>query len=742
MAERMTEISPVAAVTRRGFIKGAAGITFVIGASGLVAACGTEREAEVLARFEANVWATITPDGRIAVMVAAAEMGQGPMTSLPLIFAEEADADWNDIVPVQVTELRKEYGNPFFGGIIYTGGSRAVDDYYLHLRRAGAQTRLLLMMAAAEHWQVPLGELSTEPSVVIHKASGRRLGYGDIAAFAEVPDTLPEITDADLKARADFRLIGRDMPRIDAPLKVRGAAQYAMDVRVPGMVYAAMLHAPVEGETPLRIDDTATREVDGVVDVVKIDNGVAVIGETVEATRFGKDLLDIEWTTTMPGQGHSSAATLAKYSKAANNLELKGTPWRAEGDVDAAFAGAAEIVTHEYLCDHVYHAQMEPLNATAFVNEAGDGADLWCGTQSQSLTMLTAAKTLGTTTEKIKLHQMYLGGGFGRRAELEPTYVIEAIQLSRHLKKPVKVIWSREDDLEGGWFRPSTAQLMRAGFDKDGNVIAWNHRMAGPSVLAFYNSWRWSKTGGKDVISMLGSEIPNYAIPNMLAEHVMLDRTARLSPWRGVGTGYTKFAVESFVDELAESRGEDPIEFRLERLLNNERARHVLRAAAAAAEWGKPRAEGRALGVGVAEYHGSVAAAIVEISVNRKSGRITPHDVWIAADPGLVVQPLNVETQIEGAVIYGLGQAIMERVTIERGQVEQSNFHDYHVMRMTDIPDIHVEVFSTDNHPTGVGELGLPMMGGAVANAFKALTGKRIRHMPLTPERVLEALRA
>ncbi len=731
----------MAAVSRRGFIKGAAGITFVIGASGLVAACGTEREAEVLARFKPNVWATITPDGRITVMVAAAEMGQGPMTSLPLIFAEEADADWNDIVPVQVTELRKEYGNPSFGGIIYTGGSRAVSGYYMPLRRAGAQTRLLLMMAAAEHWRVPLGELSTEPSVVVHEASGKRLSYGDIAAFAKVPDTLPEITDADLKARADFRLIGHNMPRIDAPLKVRGEAKYAMDVRVPGMVYAAMLHAPVEGETPLRIDDTATREVDGVVDVVKIDNGVAVIGTTVEATRFGKDALDIEWTTNTPGQGHSSAGTLAVYSKAANNLELKGTPWRAEGDFDAAYDAADKTLTAEYHCDHVYHAQMEPLNATALVNEAGDGVEIWTGTQTQTLTIMAAAKALGTTEDKIKLHQMYLGGGFGRRAELEPTYLLEAIELSKRLGKPVKVIWSREDDLEGGWFRPSTAQLMRAGFDKDGNVIAWNHRVAAPSVLEFYNSWRWSKANGRDGISMLGSENPNYGIPNMLVEHVMLDRTARLSPWRGVATGYTKFAVESFVDELAESRGEDPVEFRLNRLLNNDRAHHVLRAVAAAAQWGKTRAEGRALGVAVAEYHHSVAAVIVEISVNHKSGRITPHNVWIAADPGLVVQPLNVETQLEGGVIYGLGQALMERVTIENGQVEQSNFHDYHVMRMTDIPDIHVQLFSTDNEPTGVGELGLPMMGGAVANAFKALTGKRIRHLPLTPERVLEALK-
>lgn len=732
-----------AGLSRRDLLKATTGLTFVIGMSGVLAACSGGQVADTATGgVDPNVWLHIAPDGLITVQVPAAEMGQGPMTALPLILAEELDANWADIRPVQVTEIKKEFGNPFFGGIIYTGGSRAVDDYYMPLRRAGAQARRFLIDAAAAHWGVPAAEISTEPSTVVHAASGRRLSYGDIAGFAVVPESLPEVADSDLKDPKDFRLIGFNQARLDLPGKVSGQAQYAMDVQVPGMVYAAIQHAPVEGETPQAIDDSRTRAVAGVTDVVVLENAVAVIGTTVEATRLGKDLLDITWSETAPFRTANSEAVLADYSAAAHDLSRKGTYWSDHGDVDAAFGDAQDIVTAEYFADHVYHAQMEPLNATAAVNEAGDGAEIWCGTQSQTLTIMTAAKTLGTTQDKIKLNQMYLGGGFGRRAELKPTYLIEALQLSKTLKKPVKVIWSREDDLQNGWFRPATAQLMRAAFDADGNVVAWNHRMAGPSVLEFYNTIRWSKADGKDVISMLGSEIDNYRIPNVRAEHVMVGRQARLSPWRGVATGYTKFAVESFVDELAEARGEDPIAFRLNRLNISDRARRMVEAVAEASNWGGSRAPGRALGVSMVEYHHSVAAGVFEISLNERTGEVKVHNVWVAADPGRVIQPLNVEMQLEGSIIYGIGQALTEQVTIENGEVQQSNFHDYHVLRMNDVPDIHVQVFSTDNPPSGVGELSLPLTSGGIANALKALTGKRLRHLPMTGERVLAALKA
>ncbi len=732
----------MAAVTRRGFIKGAAGITFVIGASGLVAACEVAEEVAEATGIVPNIWLRIASNGVITILAPAAEMGQGSMTALPLILTEELDADWGHVKVEQISRAKKEYGNPRFGNLMYTGGSMAVSGYYTILRTAGAQARRILINAAAARWDVPAAELSTEPSVVVHKASGKRLSYGDIAAFAEIPETLPEITDADLKAPADFRYIGHDMPRVDVPLKVRGEAQYAMDVRVPGMVYAAILHAPVEGETPVSIDDAATREVAGVVDVVTLDNAVAVIGDTVEATRFGKDALSVEWTTNLPARKHGTESDLAAYSKAANNLELKGTPWRAEGDFDAAFAAADKKLTAEYHCDYVYHAQMEPLNATALVNEAGDGVEIWAGTQTQTLTTMAAAKALGTTPDKIELHEMFLGGGYGRRAELEPTYLLEAIELSKRLKKPVKVIWSREDDIENGWFRPLVAQVMRAGLDGDGNVVAWNHRLAGPSVLEFYNSVRWSMQNGRDVISMLGSELADYGVPNILAEHVMMDRRARLSPWRGVATGSTMFAVESFIDEIAHEQGEDPVEFRLKRLLKSDRSRHVLETVAEMAGWGKPRPEGRALGVAFAGYHASLAAGIVEISVNEKTGRIKVHKFWAVADPGTVVQPLNAQTQLEGAIIYGLSHALTERITIENGQVQQSNYHDYHVMRMAELPEIETRVLSTGNAPSGMGELGLPMTGGAIANALFTLTGKRLRRLPLTADRVLEAMKA
>ena len=733
---------PYTNLSRRNFIKGAVGMTFLVGTSGLLLACDSKQQAEVLSKFEPNVWATISSDGKITVMTPVAEMGQGSMTSLPLIFAEELDASWQDINPVQVVELKKEFGNPYFGGLIYTSGSRGVIDYFTPLRIAGAQVRQLLMMAAAEHWQLPLSELTTKPSLVVHAASGRQLSYGEIAAFAKAPDTLPEILEAQLRQPKDFRLIGHDTKRVDVPSKTNGLAEFAMDVQVPGMVYAAMLHAPAEGESPVKINETETLNVPGVQQVVVLDNAVAVIGITVEATHSGKELLEVEWSNEAPSRSWDSDDTLGEYSAAANDLSHAATSWRVDGDFDTAFGEAARQITSEYLCDYVYHAQMEPLNATACVNAAGDGAEIWCGTQSQSLTIMAAAAVLNTTTEKIKLNQLLLGGGFGRRAELEPAYVIEAVQLSRQIGKPVKVIWSREDDLRNGWFRPATAQLMRAGIDAEGQLTAWSHRMAGPSVLEFYNSRRWSVTNGKDIVSMHGAGILNYEIANIKVEHVIQDRTARLSPWRGVGMGYTKFAVESFVDEIAELLDEDPVEFRLKRLFKNERSRRVLEAVAEAANWGSQREAGRALGVAVCEYDVSQAAGIVEISVNEETGKINVHNVWVAADIGLVVQPHNVEAQLEGSIIYGLGQALTERVTMESGQVQQSNFHDYQIMRMADIPDIHVEVLASDVPPSGVGELSLPLTGGAIANAFNALAGKRIRHMPLTPERVLAALNA
>lgn len=731
-----------AGVSRRAFIKGAAGITFVIGASGLLSACDMAVEEAAVGELDANVWVNIASSGAIRIMAPAAEMGQGSMTALPLILAEELDADWADVDIKQISTPRKEYGNPVFGGFMYTGGSTAVRGYFEILRIAGAQARRILMEAAAGHWSVPVSELTTEPSVVIHGASGRRLGYGEIAVFAELPAELPEIGETDLKNPADFRLIGHDVPRVDIPSKVRGAAQYAMDVQVPGMVYASITHAPVEGEKALSVDDAETLKVDGVIEVVALEGAIAVIGETVEATRFGKDVLAVEWSETAPARKHGTETDFAEYSKAANDLERGGPSWREQGDVKAALASADKVIEREYFADYVYHAQMEPLNATASVNEAGDGAELWVGTQTQSLTTLAAAKTLGTTPDKIKLHEMFLGGGFGRRAELEPTYVIEALQLSKRLKRPVKVIWSREDDMRNGWFRPLVVQVMRAGFDKDGNVTAWNHRVAGPSVLEFYNSVRWSQSNERDVITMLGTEISFYDIPNILSQHVMMDRRARISPWRAVSTGYTMFAIESFIDELAHEQGVDPVAFRLEKLLNSDRSRHVLEQVVELAGWGVKRPEGRALGVAFAGYHTSLAAGIVEISLNRESGRIKVHKFWAVADPGLAVQPLNVEAQIEGAIVYGLSHALTEKITIEDGQVQQSNFHDYEVMRMADLPDIEVKVISSGLPLSGAGELGLPMTGGAVANAFFALTGKRIRKLPLTPDRVLEILKA
>ncbi len=726
-------------VSRRGFMSGAAGLTFTISVGTLATACDGVSDTSELASVQPNAWVTIHPDNTVTIMSPAAEMGQGSMTGVPLILAEELDADWDTVNIEQVNDNWAAYGNPFFGGILYTGGSTAISAYFKPLRVAGAQARRLLMEGAARKWGVPLAELTTRPSLVVHAASGRSMTYGEAATLVEVPEQLPEITDADLKPASEFRLISHSVPRRDVPLKVNGTAQYAMDVQLPGMVYAAVMRSPVEGETPVAIDDAETRKVKGVLDVVSLPYGVAVIGETVEATRFGKDVLSVTWTEDSEARKFDSTRDLAAYSKAANDLERTGVPWRDTGDAKAGLEAAAKVVQREYQCDYTYHAQMEPLNATAAVNEAGDGAEVWGGTQSQTLAILASARALGTTPDKIKLHAMLLGGGFGLRASLDQNFIVDAVLLSKEMKKPVKVIWSREDDVANGRFRPLVAQTMRGGLDEEGNLVAWNHRVAGPSVLENFNNFRWKQVEPKDVITMLGSEHTDYEIENFLAEHILVGRGARVAPWRGVATGYTKFAAEAFMDELAEEAGMDALEFRLKIL--DKRARKVMETVAEMADWGRKR-EGTSLGLASAGYHASKGAGIAEISVNRETGDIRVHNFWIAVDVGIPVQPFNIETQVEGAAIYGLSHALKERITVVDGRVQQSNFHDYQVMRMEDVPNIEVTIIATDNPPSAVGELGLPMTGPAVANAFWAATGKRLRSLPMSPDRVLEALKA
>jgi isoquinoline 1-oxidoreductase subunit beta len=694
-------------------------------------------EARADAPLAPNAWLTIAPDGGITIVSPAAEMGQGTFTTVPAIIAEELDADWSKVKPIFPPEWDdKKYGNPEYGSTFQTSASASVRGYFKPARIAGAQARRVLLDAVAAKWNVPVGELSTEPSVVLHKASGRRISYGEIAAFAKAPAELPKIGENDLKDLRDFRLIGQHVPRVEVPLKVTGAAKYGMDVQVPGMVYAAVLQSPYPGGSPETVDDSAARKVPGVSDVVKLPEGVGVIGDTVEGTQAAKSLLKVTWSGDAIGAHLDSERALEDFASIGRDKSREGVAYTKEGDAKAAMASAAKVYRGEYRTRYVYHAQMEPMNATATVSADGGSAEIWTGTQAATSLLNAVAKLLGTERSKITLNQHFLGGGYGRRGNHET--VLDAVRLAKAVGKPVKLIWSREDDVAFGKFRPMTAHYIEAGFDAEGKIVAWHHRVVAESVVAYTSG---DPTPRQDRIVMKGSPIPQYPIANKLAEHVIERRGARLSPWRGVGNGHNAFAVESFLDEIAKDQGKDPIALRLELSEGVPRMQTLLRAVAEMSDWKRVRTD-TALGVATMVKDDTLSAGVAEVSVDRASGKIKVHNVWCAIDAGIAVQPRNLAAQTEGSIIYGLGHVLREKIVIKDGRVLQSNYTDYEVARMSDVPNIEVKVVSTNNPPTGAGEDGLPVLAPAVGNAIATLTGVRLHELPFAPDRVRGALGA
>ena len=741
--------------TRREFIQGV-GVTFTVGAAGVIGACemspgdsgAPTPDVAVNEAVTPNAWVSVGADDVITIQFGATEMGQGSMTSVPLVLAEEMDADWERVRVETVSRHDPAYGNPLAFGyygfpIMYTAGSAALRGYFNAMRQAGAQARKFLLDAAAGQLDVPVEELSTEPSRVVHAATGRSLSYGEIAAVAEAPENLPEVPESEYKPSSEYRYLGTDVPRIDVPAKVDGSAEYGIDVQIPGMVYASVLRTPVEGEEPIEVDDSAARAVPGVTDIVTLPYGVAVVGETVEGTIWGKNALQVAWSENSRFRETDQARDLDDYEARARDLSFStdNPLWQDVGDIGPAFESADRVIEAVFRSEPAYHAQMEPLNATASVSADGMSAEIWVSTQTQSLTAMAAADLLETDVDRITVHAMYIGGGYGRRAEYRQKDIEDALLLSRELGRPVKVIWSREDDVRDGIFRPLAAQYLRAALDADGRITALQQRVATPSVLSFMNEPRWGLAGNRDGISMNGAQTTRYGIPNIRAEHVMVDRCSRVAAWRGVATSYTRFANESFIDEIAHTVGSDPLQFRLDLAQDNPAGRSVLEEAAQMAEWSRPR-EGTSLGVALSDYGGaSVAAGIAEVSVNEDTGVITVHRYWMAIDAGFIVSPRNTEAQMEGNIVYGISGALKERISVNAGSVDQSNFHDYPVMRMNEMPELHVRALSNDNPPSGVGELGLATTGPAIANAVFAASGVRIRELPMTPDRVLAALR-
>jgi isoquinoline 1-oxidoreductase beta subunit len=729
--------SALSAPSRRQFMIGAAGFSFAIALGDAGDAAAAVITAEGPGKTM-SPWVTISTDDTVAIMSPAAEMGQGSLTSLPLILAEELDADWAKVRIVVAPPNDALYKNPVFG-FMYTAGSNAVTGYFRDLRKFGAQVRKVLLANAAKHWKVPIEQLATGPNVVIHERSGRRLSYGEIAAFAEVPATAPEVAESELKKPDQFRLIGKDVMRVELPQKVNGSAQYAIDVQVPGMLYGAILRAPVEGAGPDRIDDAKARSIAGVVRIVPLPYGVGVIAQTPWAAFDAKAALEVTWSRAGKAWGFDSDKALIAFAAAARDMTQPAKLWGKEGDAPAALKTAATIVESEFRNDLVYHAQMEPLNAVASVSASGDACEVWCGVQSKTIAVTVAADALGIKPDKIIYHDMLMGGGFGRRGHRDEEYVHDAVVLSNAVKKPVKVMWTREDDVRNGRFNPLSAHYLRAGFDAAGTLIAFHHRKACDEVTAFQDPVRFARQNGRDGIAFNGLDAPYYEIPNRLGEAVPRESGLRTSSLRGIAHLTNIFAIESFMDELARTRGIDPATFRRDLVRSNPRATHIIDTVKRMADWGRKR-NGSALGFTYMNYSGTQIALVAEVVLDRRSGALRIPKIWTALDPGIAVQPDNIVAQTESSIVYGLGFALTERITIADGAVQESNFYDYHVPRMNEIPEMFIEVVATNNHPTGVGQMATPLVAPAIANAVAELAGVRLRHTPMTPDRVKEAL--
>ena len=720
-------------VSRRFFLKAGTAAAVVLAMGGIrLEAYAKEDSTDVFAG-----WVEIRPDNSVHILFPSTEMGQGSETGLPQILADELDADWAKVSIHQLNEDDRRFGNPAFGRVLYTAGSSAVYGYFEVLRQAGAHLRDMMRQRVANEWGVDVESLTTAKNFVTHASSGRSISYGEVVAlprFFQTGLTKPVV----LKAHDQYTLIGKSVPRRDIPDKSTGKAMFAIDVRVPNMLYATVLRAPVENETAVSLSDKAARETKDVLDVITLPDGIAVIAKTMHASFSGRSKLEVTWSETSPFRKFSSDQTLAAYTQVAQGDEA-GEVWRSSGDVVAAIEAAAQVVDAVYTSDYASHAQIEPMAAVARVDLDGKGAEIWAGTQTQSWTTRTATEVLQTTPDRIKLNMMTMGGGFGRRTELMQNYVRDALLCSKATGQPVKVVWSRTDDIKFGGFRPAAAQQMRAGLDAKGRLVGFHHRVATPSVIKYFNPIRWQQVVPKDIVSMRGAENKFYNIRDFLAEHVITERHARILPWRGIGAAYTSFAAEAFIDEVASKAGIDPFQFRKSFMTENPRGSALLdrvQGMAAAV----PLAEGRGRGLAFAGYGDTQSAGVAEISLDRESGEIRVHHVWVAIDAGQIISPDNAHNQIEGGVLWGVSSALYERITITNGQVDQQNFFDYILLRHNRAPAIDVHIAQNNEKPTQVGEAGNPMVAPAVANAFFALTGRRIRHLPFTPDRVLEAL--
>ena len=668
--------------------------------------------------FVPNAFIRIGSDSRVTMIMNQVEMGQGTYTSMPMLLAEELEVGLDQVQLEHAPPNDTLYANPLFGDQ-ETGGSSSVRSFYEPLRRAGATARTMLVAAAAQTWDVDPTSCRAKRGVVTHPPSGRTLTYG---ALAEMAATLPVPEKVPLKDPKDFTLIGTPAKRLDAPDKVNGKAQYGIDVRLPGMRIATVAASPVLGGKVAGLDEAKAMAIPGVRQIVNLDDVVAVVADHMWAAKQGLAALAIRWDDG-PNGGVSTADVVQGLDTAS---QQPGAVARTQGNAAAALASAAKKIDAVYQVPFLAHAPLEPMNCTVHVEK--DRCEVWTGSQTLTRAQGAAARVTGLPLEQVVVHNHLLGGGFGRRLEYD--YVTQAVRIGQQVDGPVKVVWTREEDMQHGFYRPYYYDRMAAGLDAGGTPVAWTHRLVGPAIVARYLPPGFRNGIDPDAVGAaveLLYDIPAIQVEFVRHEEPVLSTTF----WRGVGPTHNVFVIESFIDELAAAAKADPVAYRRSLLSKAPRARAVLDLAAKAAGWGQPLPAGRGRGVALLfSGWGSYLAEVAEVEVS-KAGELRVHRVVCAVDCGTVINPDTVTAQIEGGVNFGISAALWGEITLKNGRVEQSNFHNYRVLRMNEAPTIEVHLMRNLEAPGGIGEPGTSITGPALANAVFAATGKRIRKLPL-----------
>jgi isoquinoline 1-oxidoreductase subunit beta len=705
-------------LSRRGFLKAGAAASGGLMLSLRLPFANGDAEAAEADGFAPNAFIRIEGDGRVVLTMPYVEMGQGTYTSIPMLIAEELEVDLSQVELDHAPPNEKLYGNPLLAGVQATGNSNAIRAAWQPLRQAGAIARTMLVSAAAKRWNVDPAACLAQSGEVRHEATGRRATYGELAADAA---RLPVPQNVALKRPEQFKLIGTPAKRLDTPAKVNGTAVYGIDVRPPGVKIATLAQSPVFGGRVKSVDDAAAKAVKGVRQIVRLDDAVAVVADHMGAAKKGLAALSIEWEDG-PHAKLNTEAIAAELEKATLN---SGAVAQNIGDVGKAMSSAVTKVEATYQVPFLAHAAMEPMNCTVDVRK--DGCEVWVGTQVAARAQAAAAKTAGLPLDKVVVHNHLIGGGFGRRLEIDG--VIRAVQIAKHVDGPVKVVWTREEDIQHDMYRPCFFDRISAGLDAKGKPVAWNNHFAGSSIIA-----RWLPPGfnnGLDPDTTEGAIDLAYALPNVRVEYLRVEPPGIPTAfWRSVGPSHNVFVTESFMDELAAAAKQDPVAYRLALLDKAPRAKAVLELAAEKAGWGKPLPERIGRGVSVQFVFATYLAQVAEVEVSR-NGAVRIRRVICAVDCGTVVNPDTVRAQIQSAVIFGITAALYGNITIKDGRVEQSNFDTYQLLRIDEAPAIDVHIIQSREPLGGMGEAGTSAIVPAVTNAIFAATGKRLRRLPV-----------